>query len=121
MPWTETHDHMNSFQIGNISIKCDDNVTLLGDNIDYMLKFDNHVTNICRKASKQLAVLKRLGRVLTKQGKFVIYNSFIASNFNNCLLAWHLYSATSTNKLEKQIQERVLSFVNNDYSSPLDE
>ena len=78
MPWPEPQDHMKSFQIGNTSIKCDDNVTLLLDNIDYMLKFDNHVTNIFRKAFKQLAVLKRLGRFLTNQGKLVIYNSFIA-------------------------------------------
>ena len=31
------------------------NVTLLG-----MLKFDDHVTDMCKKASKQLAVYKRL-------------------------------------------------------------
>ena len=83
-----------------------------------MLKFDNHVTDICKKASKQLAVLKRLGRYLTKQGKLVIYNFFIASNFSYCPLAWHFCSATSTNKFEK-IQERALRFINNDYSPSL--
>ena len=45
--------------------------------IDSMLKFDDHVTIICKKASKQLDVLKRLGRFLAKQGKLVIYNSVI--------------------------------------------
>ena len=83
-----------------------------------MLKFDDHVTEICKKASKQLAVLKRLGRFLTKQGKLVIYNSFIASNFSYCPLAWHFCSIASTNKLEK-VQERALRFINNDYSSSL--
>ena len=77
----KTHDNIESFQIGQTNIKCDDSVTLLGINIDYMLKFDAHVSEICKKASKQLAVLKRLGGFLTKQGKLVIYNSFIASNF----------------------------------------
>ena len=76
------------------------NVTLLGVNIDFMLKFDDHVTDICKKASKQLAVFKRLGRSLTKQGKPVIYNSFISSNFSYCPSAWHFRSATSTSKLE---------------------
>ena len=56
-----THDNIESFQIGQTNIKCDDSVTLLGINIDYMLKFDAHVSEICKKASKQLAVLKRLG------------------------------------------------------------
>ena len=83
-----------------------------------MLKFNDHVTEICKKASKQLAVLKRLGRFLTKQGKLVIYNSFISSNFSCCPLAWHFCSTASTNKLEK-VQERALRFINNDYSSSL--
>ena len=76
------HDGITSLNIDSVEIKCDDNVTLLGINIDFMLRFDDHVSEICKKASKQLAVLKRLGRFLTKQGKMTIYNSFIVSNFN---------------------------------------
>ena len=73
-----------------------------------------------KKASQQLAVLKRLGRFLTKQGKLIIYNSFIASNFSYCPLAWHFCSVSSTNKLEK-VQERALRFINNDYSSSIND
>ena len=82
-------DTIKSFRIGDTDIPCEDNVTLLGINIDFMMKFDDHVTDICKKASKQLAVLKRLGRFLTKQGKLVIYNYFIASNFSYSPLEWH--------------------------------
>ena len=114
----KTYDNIETFRIGETDIKCEINVSLLGINIDFMLKFDDHVTEICKKASKQLAVLKRLGRFLTKQGKLVIYNSFIASNFSYCPLAWHFCSIASTNKLEK-VQERALRFINNDYSSSL--
>ena len=114
----KSHENIDSFQVGQTNIKCDDNVTLLGINLDYMLKFDDHVSEICKKASQQLAVLKRLGRFLTKQGKLVIYNSFIASNFSYCPLAWHFCSVSSTNKLEK-VQARALRFVNNDYSSSI--
>ena len=80
--------------------------------------FLNDIFYICRKASKQLAVLKRIGGFLTKQGKMVIYNSFIASNFSYCPLAWHFCSSNSTNKLEK-VQERALRFINNDFTSSL--
>ena len=53
-----------------LAIKCKNNdVSLLGIYIDLMLKFDDHVVEICEKASKQLAVLKRFGRYLTKQGR----------------------------------------------------
>ena len=56
------HDNIKSFRIGDTDISCEANVSLLGVNIDFMLKFDDHVSDICKKASKQLAVLKRLGR-----------------------------------------------------------
>ena len=56
------HDNIMSFRIGDTDISCEDNVSLLGVNTDFMLKFDDHVSDICKKAYKQLAVLKRLGR-----------------------------------------------------------
>ena len=114
----KAHDDITSFNIDSVEIKCEDNVTLLGINIDFMLRFDDHVTQICKKASKQLAVLKRIGRFLTKQGKMTIYSSFIVSNLNYCPLVWHFCSTSSTNKLEK-IQERALRFINNDFTSSL--
>ena len=70
------HDSFTSFNIDSVEIKCEDNATLLGINIDFMLRFDDHVSEICKKASKQLAVLKHLGRFLTKQGKMTIYNFY---------------------------------------------
>ena len=70
----KSYENIDSFQAGQTNIKCDDNVTLVGINLDYMLKFDDHVSEIFKKASQQLAVLKRVGRFLTKQGKLVIYN-----------------------------------------------
>ena len=88
----KTHDNIDSFLSCQTNIKCDDNVTLLGINLDYMLHFDTHVSEICKKASQQLAVLKRLDRFLTKQGKLIIYNSFIASNYSYFPLAWHISS-----------------------------
>ena len=74
---------------------------LLGINIDFILRFDEHVSEICKTDSKQYVFLKRLGRFLTKQGKMTIYNSFIVSNFYYCPLAWHFCRASSTNKIEK--------------------
>ena len=114
------HENIASFKVDSVEIKYEENVTLLGVNIDFMFSFDDHVTDICKKkkASKQLAVLKRLGRFLTKPGKLAIYNSFIVSNFNYCPLAWHFCCMSSTNKMEK-VQERALRFINNDFTSSL--
>ena len=112
------YEGIDSFDLEGTQIKCEENVTMLGINIDHMLKMDKHVSEICQKASKQLAVLKRLGKFLTKQGKMTIYNSFIVSNFNYCPLAWNFCSAASTSKIER-IQERALRFISNDFTSPL--
>ena len=96
----KAYENIKSFQIENVDIKCE----------------DSHVSEICKKASKQLAVLKRLGIFLTKQGKLTIYNSLIASNFNHCPIVWHFCSVASTNETEK-IQKRAMRFIHNDFQS----
>ena len=46
----------------------------------------------------------------------IIYNSFVASNFNYYPLVWHFCGATNSNKIEK-IQERCLRIIYKDYES----
>ena len=43
------HDNIKSFRIGDTDISCEDNVSLLGVNIDFMLKFDDHVSDTVEK------------------------------------------------------------------------
>ena len=89
----------------------------MGVTIDYQLKFDAHISNICKKASRQLHVLnKRIGKNLTKLGRLTIYYSFIMSNFNYCPVIWHFCGECNTRKIEK-IQERALRFIYEDYCS----
>ena len=56
------NDDFTYFDIDSAEIKCEDNVTLLGINVDFMLWSDDHVSQISKRASKQLTVLKRIGR-----------------------------------------------------------
>jgi len=56
-----------TFDIGNNTIKCEPEVKLLGVTIDFQLNFHTHVSNICKKASRQLNSLKRIGKHLTEQ------------------------------------------------------
>ena len=82
---------------------------LLGVYIEYQLNFDQHISNLCRKAGQQLNVLKRLSPFLSRLNKITIFHTFILSNFNYCPLAWHFCSESNSKKLEK-IQERALRF-----------
>ena len=64
----------------------------------------------------KLAVLKRIGHLLTIKGKIAIFKYVVASNFNYCPLMWHFCSQSNTNKLEN-IQKRALRFIYNNYTS----
>jgi len=117
----KSREHITSFNLGNNhTIKCDEEVKLLGVTIDFQLKFNSHISNICKKASRQLNVLKRIGKHLCKLGKLTIYHSFILSSFNYCPVVWHYCGEVNTKKMEK-IQERALRFIYDDYVSTYDD
>ena len=105
-----------SFGIGGEVIKSEDHVRLLGVEIDNKLKFDVHITSLCKKAARQINVLRRISSFFDESSKLLIFRSFILSNFNYCPLVWHFCGATLTKKLEN-LQERGLRFVFKDHTS----
>ena len=50
-----------TFNIGTTKIDCQEEVDLLGVTIDFKLNFNSHISKICKKALRQLNVLKRIG------------------------------------------------------------
>ena len=101
---------------GDIKIKTESEVDLLGITIDDKLSFDSHITKLVDKAAKQLNAVKRIGHFLPQDCRMVIFRSFVLSNFNYCPLVWHFCGVKNTEKLEK-IQKRGLQFVFRDYTS----
>lgn len=116
----KTHDLNLTFNLDSIEIPCDDEVKLLGVTFDFMLNFNIHITNMCKKASRQLNAMKRIGRFLSKLGRLTMYHSFIMSNFNYCPMVWSFTGETNLKKIEK-IQERSLRFIYEDYASTYDQ
>ena len=45
-------ENCKSLFLNGTEIKCEDSVKLLGVTIDYLLNFDLHVSNICKKGCK---------------------------------------------------------------------
>ena len=76
------HEKSPSFKFGSIDIKSDEVAKLLGIDTDFRLNLDNLISNICRKASQQLNVLKRIGNCLSRLNKLSTFHTFILSNFN---------------------------------------
>ena len=91
-------------------------VKLLGITIDNKLNFEEHISELCKKASMQLNAMSRLQRFKGKEQKEALINSFIFSNFNYSPFVWHFCSYKSSQKIEK-IQLHCLRIIYNDYCS----
>ena len=104
------------FVIAGHQVKSEKSVKLLGVNIDDKLNFNLHVTNICKKAARQINALQRICKYVDQSSRLSIYESFIASNFVYCTLVYNTFTITQDRKLEK-LNERALRLVSNDYNS----
>ena len=99
-----------SLNLSGNKIVCEANVKLLGVTIDSDLNFDNHISEMCKKASRQLNILKRIGKYINRLGRLTSYYSFILSNFNYCPVIWHYCSEKNSIKV-KINQDRALRFI----------
>ena len=82
----KTFGKQQSVNINSANLSCKNTMKLLGIEIVYKLNFDIHIGNLCRKASQQLNILKRLNPFLNRLTRLNIFHTFIFSNFNICPL-----------------------------------
>ena len=104
------------FHVSGRSLKPVSSVKLLGVKIDDRLSFDDHISELCAKASHQINALRRIVKYLTLENRMSIYNALIACIFNYCNMVWHFCSNRSLYKLEKPYKQAP-RVVLNDYSS----
>ena len=62
---------------------------------------EDSISNIGKKAARQLNFLKRIGSNLSRLVKLTIYHSFILSNLSYCPLTWHFCTEKYTQKNRK--------------------
>lgn len=87
------------FVCENTVIPLEDGMDLLVVTIDSKLKFDAHVAKICLKVSQQVAVLKRMKKIVPFDTRMNLYR---APHFNYCTETWpHFCSRRASHKLEK--------------------
>ena len=99
-----------ALNINNQAIYSENCVKLCGIEINNTLSFDQHIFNICKKASNQLNAIGRIQKYMGFKEKEVL------SDFNCCPLVLHFHSSKSFKKIEK-IQERALRILYNDSTS----
>ena len=89
-----------NLNINEAEIKGQNSVTLLGVEIDNELNFNNHISNICKKAGNKINAISRIQNFLDQKEKEALVNTFVYSNFNFCSVVWH-FSAKKSTKLKK--------------------
>ena len=62
-----------------------DSQKLLGVTIDRKLNFNEHVTNLCDKASKKIQALASICPYIPQTQKLVLMNSYFMSQFDSLL------------------------------------
>ena len=82
---------------------------MLGVAVDHKMKFERHIANVCRKVSQQIAVLKRMKKILLFETRECLCLEFIIPQFTYCSETWHFCNKNITAKLEK-VNERALRF-----------
>ena len=72
---------------------------LLGITIDFDLKFDRHISDLCDKVSKKINALCGVTSYISSEKCRVVMKRFVESQFNYCPLIWMLHSITLNDKL----------------------
>ena len=77
-----TSVNINGFQIINSTEE-----KLLGIKFDSELSFENHVSSLCKKASRKLHALTRIVNYMNLFKRIDLMKTFVISQFNYCTLA----------------------------------
>ena len=86
-------------KIGDARIWESNKQKLLGVHIDRTLCFDEHVSNLCKKAGRKLSVLARLSSYMTLTQRRVLMKSFIEAQFGYCPLVWMFHGRVPNRKI----------------------
>ena len=106
--------------IDGLPIDCSKTEFLLGITIDHELKFDDHVNDLCKKASVKLNALARIAPFMNASKKRIIMKSFIELQFGYCPLIWMSDSRGLNNEINR-IHETASRITYNDKTSSYEE
>ena len=106
--------------INNATVTSSKEVKLLGLTIDCKLSFSKHISNICKQAANKLNAIKRFQKHISEKTKRQLAKTFVLSYFNFCPLVWHHCGNGDMHNIER-MQERVLRFMCNEYTTDYSE
>ena len=98
-PQSETSWH-GPGQCSNVPIKRVTKTKSLGIQIDQFLSWDNHLEEICKKASSGIGAIRRLKSYVSRESLISVYYALVQPYFDYCCLVWDPIGATLSNRIQ---------------------
>ena len=92
-----------SLNVNNFKIKNSECEKLLGVKFDSKLRFDQHITDLCRTASRKIHALARVTPFMNLSKRRLLMNSFFKTQFNYCPLIWMCHGRENNRKQTKPV------------------
>ena len=109
-----------NLDINGVNIEQLKSIKLFGVFLDSELNFSEHISYVCKKASQQIGILRRLRKLIPTHGKLQLYKAAILPHLTYCSTICHFCRASDKRKVER-LQERALGVVFNNESVSYDE
>ena len=99
------NDHVSA-NINDYTIISENKNEQLGIMLDSKLSFEDHINNLCKKASQKLNALARIASYVCLEKRKTVMKAYI-SQFGYCPLVWMFHSRGLNNKINS-LHERAL-------------
>ena len=83
---------------------------LLGVKIDVNLNFIDHISDLCKKASRKISTLARVTPFMGLSKRKLLINTFFTTQFSYCPLIWMCHSRSIDKKINL-LHERCLRII----------
>ena len=107
-------------KIGDCTIDNSECEKLLGVKINVNLNFNDHISDLCKKASRKVSALARVTPFLGLSKRKLLMKAFFTSEFSYFPLIWMCHSRSNNMKIS-MLHKRCLRIIYNDKQSYLTE
>ena len=115
-PFLAITNYTVKIKIGNFDITNSKSEKLLGVKFDHKLSFDDHISALCKKASRKINALSRVALYMNISKRHVLMNAFFQLQYSYCLLVWMRHSRANNGKINR-LHERCLEVIYSDKQS----
>ena len=113
------HQKLRHLGDQNLNIRLDaeqvsqvDSLPYLGVTIDPRLNFNNHISNVIKKISRAIGILKRCAPSVPSDIRKLLYNALVLLHFDYCASVWGSTSTTNIIRLQR-LQSRAMRVILN--------